>query len=71
MEDPNPKVKGRGIYLPKQAGLAVDVGCMEQEAAYLNEMYLPWIRTVRPFVTLKAAMILERKVLCRTGRREG
>ena len=62
MKDPNPEVAGRGIHLLKQAGLMIDVGCMEPEAARLNQVYLHWIRTGRPFVTLKAAMTLDGKI---------
>lgn len=67
MRDPNPKVAGRGIRQLRRAGLSVDVGCLGKEAAALNEVYLHWIKTGRPFVVLKAAMTLDGKIATASG----
>ena len=67
MRDPNPHVAGRGIRQLRRAGLSVDVGCLGNEAATLNEVYLHWIQTGRPFVVLKAAMTLDGKIATATG----
>lgn len=67
MRDPNPQVAGRGIRQLRRAGLSVDVGCLGNEAATLNEVYLHWITTGRPFVVLKAAMTLDGKIATKTG----
>jgi diaminohydroxyphosphoribosylaminopyrimidine deaminase/5-amino-6-(5-phosphoribosylamino)uracil reductase len=67
MRDPNPKVAGRGIRQLRRAGVAVDVGCLGTDAAELNEVYLHWIDTGRPFVVLKAAMTLDGKIATATG----
>ena len=67
MRDPNPQVAGRGIRQLRRAGVAVDVGCLGNEAATLNEVYLHWIQTGRPFVVLKAAMTLDGKIATATG----
>ena len=67
MRDPNPRVAGRGIRQLRRAGLSVDVGCLGTEAAALNEVYLHWIKTGRPFVVLKAAMTLDGKIATATG----
>ena len=67
MRDPNPKVVGRGIRQLRRAGLTVDVGCRGKEAAALNEVYLHWIKTGRPFVVLKAGMTLDGKIATATG----
>ncbi len=67
MRDPNPLVAGRGIRQLRRAGLSVDVGCLGHEAATLNEVYLHWIKTGRPFVVLKAAMTLDGKIATATG----
>ena len=67
MRDPNPQVRGRGIQQLKRAGVAVDIGCMEKEAQRLNEAYVHWIQTKRPFVTLKAAMTLDGKIATASG----
>ena len=67
MRDPNPQVAGRGIRQLRRAGVAVDVGCLGHEAATLNEVYLHWIQTGRPFVVLKAAMTLDGKIATAIG----
>ncbi len=67
MRDPNPHVAGRGIRRLRRAGVTVDVGCLGKEAATLNEVYLHWITTGRPFVVLKAAMTLDGKIATATG----
>ena len=67
MRDPNPHVAGRGIRQLRRAGLSVDVGCLGNETATLNEVYLHWIQTGRPFVVLKAAMTLDGKIATATG----
>ena len=67
MRDPNSRVAGRGIRQLRRAGLVVDVGCLGRNAAALNEVYLHWINTGRPFVVLKAAMTLDGKIATATG----
>ena len=67
MRDPNPKVAGRGIRQLRRSGISVDVGCLGHEAASLNDVYLHWIKTGRPFVVLKAAMTLDGKIATATG----
>ncbi len=67
MRDPNPHVAGRGIRQLRRAGVAVDVGCLGSDAAALNEVYLHWSNTGRPFVVLKAAMTLDGKIATATG----
>lgn len=67
MRDPNPQVAGRGIRQLRRAGLVVDVGCLGTDAAELNEVYLHWIDTGRPFVVLKAAMTLDGKIATASG----
>ncbi len=68
MEDPNPLVAGRGIERMKAAGIEVDVGVMEDEARELNEVFIKYITTGKPFVTAKAAVSLDGKIAARTGR---
>jgi len=62
MKDPNPLVRGKGIRALRQAGLAVTVGCLSDEAERLNEAYVHGMNTGRPFVILKSAMTLNGKI---------
>lgn len=59
IEDPNPLNASRGFERLGLAGIEVvkDVG--EEEARQLNEAFACWIRTRKPFVTLKAALTLD------------
>jgi len=67
IEDPNPKVSGAGFTHLRSAGVAVSVGVMAKEASRLNEAYLHFMRTCRPFVHLKLAVSLDGKIATRTG----
>jgi diaminohydroxyphosphoribosylaminopyrimidine deaminase / 5-amino-6-(5-phosphoribosylamino)uracil reductase len=62
MKDPNPLVGGHGFRQLRRAGLRVDIGLREAEARKLNEDFASWIRTRRPFVTLKSAMTLDGRI---------
>lgn len=68
MGDPNPKVAGKGIAILEQAGIEVRCGVLEEEARELNEVFLKWITTKRPFVVLKTAMSLDGKIATATGK---
>jgi len=65
--DPNPLVAGKGIQALQDAGLEVRIGVLEKEAERLNEAFFKYIRTSKPFVTLKAATSLDGKIATCTG----
>ena len=67
MQDPNPNVNGKGIRQLRQAGLDVEVGCLEKEAQELNQVYQHWVTTGLPYVILKAAMTLDGKIATANG----
>ncbi len=67
MEDPNPRVAGRGIKKLKDAGIEVKVGILEDEAKKLNESFIKFITTGRPFVAVKSASSLDGKIATQTG----
>src|SRR5436853_1335735 len=58
-EDPYPVGSGRGFERLGQAGIEVVTGVCEDEARRLNEAFACWIRTKKPFVTLKSALTLD------------
>ena len=67
VEDPNPKVSGRGFEHLRRAGLEVSCGLMAGEAQQQNEKYFHFMKTGRPFVHLKLATSLDGKIATRTG----
>lgn len=67
VEDPNPKVSGRGFAHLRAAGVEVGCGLMAREAEQLNETYFHFMKTGRPFVHLKLATSLDGKIATRTG----
>jgi diaminohydroxyphosphoribosylaminopyrimidine deaminase/5-amino-6-(5-phosphoribosylamino)uracil reductase len=67
IEDPNPKVSGQGFAHLRQAGLQVHNGLLAREAERLNEKYIHFMRTGRPFVHLKLAASLDGRTATRTG----
>jgi diaminohydroxyphosphoribosylaminopyrimidine deaminase/5-amino-6-(5-phosphoribosylamino)uracil reductase len=75
MADPNPKVSGLGFEKLRAAGIAVEIGGLEDEARVLNEAFARYIRSGVPLVTLKSAMTLDGKIApppsSRTSHKEG
>ncbi len=67
VEDPNPKVSGEGFAKLCAAGVQVDVGLLAGEATKLNEKYIHFMHTARPFVHLKLACSLDGRTATRTG----
>lgn len=67
IEDPNPLVSGGGIRQLRAAGIEVQTGLNEESARTINEDFACWIRTGRPFVTLKTALTLDGQIAMRSG----
>ena len=65
MKDPNPLVDG---YMElKFRGLKAKIGILEKEAKKLNEVYIKYMKTKKPFVIIKVAMSLDGKIATKTG----
>jgi diaminohydroxyphosphoribosylaminopyrimidine deaminase / 5-amino-6-(5-phosphoribosylamino)uracil reductase len=65
--DPFPKVRGKGIAILRQAGLAVTLGVMEDECRRINEGFFTRVEKGRPMVTLKLAMTLDGRIATSSG----
>jgi diaminohydroxyphosphoribosylaminopyrimidine deaminase / 5-amino-6-(5-phosphoribosylamino)uracil reductase len=65
--DPDPRVAGRGVAALEAAGLQVDRGCLEAEAAELNRGFFTRIAEGRPMVTLKLAHSLDGRIATASG----
>jgi diaminohydroxyphosphoribosylaminopyrimidine deaminase/5-amino-6-(5-phosphoribosylamino)uracil reductase len=61
-DDPNPLVNGRGIDLLRRHGIDVTTGVLAVEARALNGPFLTMITRRRPFVTMKVALSVDRRV---------
>ncbi|NNE43950.1 MAG: bifunctional diaminohydroxyphosphoribosylaminopyrimidine deaminase/5-amino-6-(5-phosphoribosylamino)uracil reductase RibD, partial [Gemmatimonadetes bacterium] len=59
MEDPDPRVAGSGHALLRAAGVDVQTGVREAEAAAVHAEYVHRVRTGRAFGVLKAAVTLD------------
>ena len=67
LEDPDPRVAGRGHAMLRAAGIAVTTGVLEAEARDLQRGFLTRIAAGRPMVTLKLALSLDGRIATRTG----
>ena len=60
--DPNPQVSGRGLDRLQAAGISLTIGVKEAAARRINEAFAKFIRTRRPFITLKAGLTLDGRI---------
>jgi diaminohydroxyphosphoribosylaminopyrimidine deaminase/5-amino-6-(5-phosphoribosylamino)uracil reductase len=67
MEDPNPHVAGGGNAYLRSRGVEVNCGILEDRARRLNESFIKYSHTRRPFVILKMAATLDGRIATRTG----
>jgi diaminohydroxyphosphoribosylaminopyrimidine deaminase/5-amino-6-(5-phosphoribosylamino)uracil reductase len=67
LEDPDPRVSGRGFAALAAAGVAVDTGLMAAKARRLNAGFLSCIERKRPHLTLKLATTLDGRIATRRG----
>lgn len=58
---------GGGAELLRKAGIAVEVGVLEEECRHHNRVFYTWAEHERPYVVLKAAMTLDGKIATAGG----
>ena len=66
--DPNPLVSGKGVAFLKEHGIEVEESFMKEECDALNDIFFHYIKTGRPFVTMKYAMTMDGKIAAFTGK---
>ena len=67
VEDPDPRVSGRGLEILREAGVAVTSGTLSEEASTLNLGFFRKVLDHRPMVTLKLAQTLDGKTASASG----
>lgn len=67
MNDPNPNVTGGGCQFLARNGVDVRVGILEPECRRLNEWFLKFVTTGRPFVVAKTALTMDGWTATATG----
>lgn len=67
LEDPDPRVAGKGFSMLRAAGIEVDTGLLRSEAEAANEGFLLRQRAGRPFLTLKLAATLDGRIATASG----
>lgn len=65
MSDPNPKVDG--LSKLREAGIEVIEGVLEEEAKFLNRVFIKNIAKNLPYVVLKTATTMDGKIATKTG----
>jgi diaminohydroxyphosphoribosylaminopyrimidine deaminase/5-amino-6-(5-phosphoribosylamino)uracil reductase len=67
IEDPDPRVSGKGFAKIAAAGIPVVSGLLADEAAEINAGFLMRVRAGRPLVTLKTATTLDGRIATHAG----
>src|SRR5688572_2429718 len=68
MQDPNPRVAGKGIEKLRAAGIAAESGLMEEAARELNIGFVSRMTRGRPWVRMKIAASLDGRTALSNGR---
>lgn len=66
--DPNPLVSGKGIGILRSHGIEVTENVLRDECDKLNEVFMHFIKTKRPFTVMKYAMTADGKIAAYTGK---
>lgn len=67
MLDPNPLVAGKSIKKLRENNIEVKVGVKEDECRKLNEVFVKYIKTKKPFIIMKAGISIDGKIATSSG----
>ena len=67
IEDPDPRVSGKGVAALRAAGIVVDTGLCADEACDVNAGFLSNVARGRPLITLKLATSLDGRLAVASG----
>jgi diaminohydroxyphosphoribosylaminopyrimidine deaminase / 5-amino-6-(5-phosphoribosylamino)uracil reductase len=67
MEDPNPRVAGKGLEQLRDSGIRVEAGVLQGQAEQLNPGFVQRMRTGKPWVRCKLAMSLDGRTALANG----
>lgn len=67
LQDPDPRVAGRGLRMLQDAGVTVNTGVRPAQAAEANQGFLSRITRGRPWLTLKLASSLDGRIALANG----
>ena len=67
VEDPDPRVSGRGFAMLREAGVSVETGVLKKDASDLNRGFFLRVTAERPLVTLKIAQSLDGRTASASG----
>lgn len=67
MIDPNEDVAGGGADYLEQQGIRVTTGICREQSSKLNEAFIKFVRTSRPFTIAKCAATLDGRIATRSG----
>ena len=67
LEDPDPRVAGKGLAMLRAAGVAVTSGVLADRAKTAHRGFLTRVRQGRPMVTLKLATSFDGRIATATG----
>jgi diaminohydroxyphosphoribosylaminopyrimidine deaminase/5-amino-6-(5-phosphoribosylamino)uracil reductase len=66
--DPNPKVAGEGVVQLQSKGIKVETSILEREGRELNRFYFKYITKKLPYISLKIAQSVDRKITKEAGK---